>query len=299
MTPQFPKFKYLSIEDKEELEEITGSYPPYSDFNFTSLWSWNITGAIKLCLDKENLIIQLTDYITNEPILSFLGTKSVNNTVEKLIKYAHSQGMNPQLKLIPEAVIKNIDQDKFTVVEDRANFDYIYSVEKLKTYKGSKLAPKRNYVKRFRKNYYAEIRLLDLTQPKIKESTRQLFILWAIQKNIPLSEAEHEYNAFCRFLNLKDFGQIIPLGLYIGESLAAFWFLEIVGNQYAVSHFQKADTKNYIGINPYLMQEGAKIVATKGVEFINYEQDLGIKGLREGKRDYSPIKYLEKFIIWK
>jgi hypothetical protein len=36
-----------------------------------------------------------------------------------------------------------------------------------------------------------------------------------------------------------------------------------------------------------------------GCEFINFEQDMGIAGLKQAKRLWRPVKYLKKYTIKK
>ena len=48
MLPEFPKFKSIELSDKEDVEKITHKYPPYSDFNFVSMWSWDIKGEMRI-----------------------------------------------------------------------------------------------------------------------------------------------------------------------------------------------------------------------------------------------------------
>ena len=45
MLPKFPEFKKLELNDKAVLHSVTALLPPYSDFNFTSLFSWNVNDA--------------------------------------------------------------------------------------------------------------------------------------------------------------------------------------------------------------------------------------------------------------
>ncbi len=35
MLPQFPQFKPLELTDKEDIENFTKNFPPYSDFSFS------------------------------------------------------------------------------------------------------------------------------------------------------------------------------------------------------------------------------------------------------------------------
>jgi len=51
MLPEFPKFKGIELSDKEDVEKITHKYPSYSDFNFVSMWSWDIKGEMQILHD--------------------------------------------------------------------------------------------------------------------------------------------------------------------------------------------------------------------------------------------------------
>jgi len=300
MIPQFPNFKNIDLADQVAVENLTQSFPPYSDYNFISMWCWNTENDISYSLLNGNLVVEFSDYTTRKNFYSFLGNQEFDQTVETLFKYIdETEPEIRQLKLIPESTILNSSPINFKIYADRDNFDYIYSVEKIQTFPGSKLAAKRNYAKRFKKYYKSEVRILDLTLEKTGEQVKELFFLWVMQKDIPLIEAQHEFMAIDRFMNLSDFSRILPLGIFIENTLCAFWFLEVLNNGYAMSHFQKAKTVEYRGISAYLMQQGAAILAQKSVQFINNEQDLGIDGLREGKKDYAPVNYLKKFIIGK
>lgn len=73
MIPEFPKFKHIELIDKEEIEQITHKYPPYSDFNFVSMWSWDIKGEIRISKLNNNLVVRFTDYLSGNPFFSFLG----------------------------------------------------------------------------------------------------------------------------------------------------------------------------------------------------------------------------------
>lgn len=60
MIPEFPEFKKLELSDEEKIEKITKKFPPYSDFNFVSMWSWNIYNTVTISQLKKNLVVLLT-----------------------------------------------------------------------------------------------------------------------------------------------------------------------------------------------------------------------------------------------
>lgn len=73
MIPEFPQFKLIELSDKGSVEKVTQKYLPYSDFDFISMWCWNIKGKIKISKLNNNLVVRFTDYLSGNPFFSFLG----------------------------------------------------------------------------------------------------------------------------------------------------------------------------------------------------------------------------------
>ena len=94
MIPEFPQFKPIELSDKQEVEKITSQYPPYSDFNFVSMWSWDIKGEMRLSMLNGNLVVKFNDYITGEPFYSFLGKNKLNETAEILLNLSKEEKLH-------------------------------------------------------------------------------------------------------------------------------------------------------------------------------------------------------------
>jgi hypothetical protein len=90
---------------------------------------------------------------------------------------------------------------------------------------------------------------------------------------------------------------LVGAGIFADDILVAVSILEVVDNQYAFTHFEKADMTNFPGIGSFLNQQVANLLASRGIQYINIEQDLGIAGLRMSKRSYFPCGYLRKFSV--
>ena len=162
MLPEFPNFKKLELSDKEDVEKITHKYPPYSDFNFVSMWSWDIKGEMRISQLNGNLVVRFTDYITGDPFYSFLGNNKVNETAETLLQFCKKEGAKTILELVPEDSIKGLNIKKFNIEEDRDHFDYIYPINSIASYLGSEYQKHRKMVRRFEKQHKFEILTLNL-----------------------------------------------------------------------------------------------------------------------------------------
>ena len=112
MIPEFPQFKKLELSDKKDIEKFTSKFPPYSDFNFVSMWSWDIKGEMRLSVLNNNLVVRFTDYLTGNPFYSFLGDNKVNETAEQLLELSKNEGLKAELKLIPEDSVRSVDKSE-------------------------------------------------------------------------------------------------------------------------------------------------------------------------------------------
>lgn len=300
MIPQFPKFKKLEITDKKQIESYSKTHPPYSDYNFFSLYSYNTKDSAEVSFLNDNLVICFQDYVSGETFYSFLGTNKIKETIDTLLAFAKKHSSS-SLKMIPEVVIqqdKDLKRD-YQIEEDRDNFDYILSIDDLVNLNGNRVRGKRNFVNRFKKHYpQAQTVLIDIIDSKIQKKIKKLFIVWEERQEKTKSETEIEFIAIQRIMNLavKTSHMLISIGIYIENELIAFSINEIVHDEHGVIHFEKADT-NYIGAFSYLKHMTARMLQERGCKHINYEQDLGIPGLRKAKEAWQPVHYLKKYII--
>ncbi|MCX6754841.1 MAG: phosphatidylglycerol lysyltransferase domain-containing protein [Candidatus Nomurabacteria bacterium] len=299
MIPIFPEFKKIKIEDKMDIELYTNRYLPYSDFNFTSLWAWNINDERMFSFLNENLVVLFTDYETNEKFLSYLGTNMPEDTVREIINYANKIGITPILKLIPEVSIKSITNPQFLIEEDDNNFDYIFSIPELLKLQGSKFKNKRHLMQKFIQDYPDSIFMSqNINDINIQEQMILLFHRWNLNKlsNDSTHDSEHEINTIKRILKTSNSHELVVSSVVLNNNVIAFSIDEILPNRYVISHFIKADNK-YNGIYDYLNQKVSEFLFSKNALLWNWEQDLGIINLKKSKMSYRPVNFLKKFKI--
>ena len=301
MIPQFPLFKQLELTDRPEILAITEKFLPYSDYDFGSIWSWDFTGQMQIATLNGNLVLRFIDYITSEAFFTFIGNTEVTVTAETLLEYAKSHNIEKILKLIPAQVASGLDPLLFTITHDSDNDDYIISTHNLAEYPGPKYSHKRRAVNQFlRLGCDYSFKTIDLGDILVQSEIRDLFVLWQTFKNAETpANQEHEYTALNRCLAAYKELNLFSTGLYIDNELQAFWILGLLTGQYAISHFEKANTEAFQGIFPFLKRETSRILIQKDILWINLEQDLGIPGLRQSKQSYIPDAMVQKFIVSK
>lgn len=301
MIPQFPNFKVLTLEDKEIVESYTKKLPPYSDFNFTNLWAWNIDSGRKISTLNENLVILFTDYRTTEPAISFLGENKLEDTISTLLAYANDYRIEPQLKFIPETTIRRIYKEfnEINIVEDVTNHDYIFNVSMIADLHNCNLKSKCRLINKFlTNNPDVTFSVQKLHNNQFREQLLLILHRWGKNKLEQNKEfdLENEELAIKRLLETAGQHHLIISSLFIQDKMIAFSIDELLPNNYALSHFIKADI-TYKGIYEHLNQKVASYLEQCGVVYWNWEQDLNLEGLKRLKLSYRPCHFLKKYII--
>lgn len=290
MIPQYPTFKKVDFSDRTDVERHTFRHHSYSDFNFISLWAWDVDGGRMISELHGNLVVKFTDYRTHEPFFSFLGDSKCAATVKTLIALAPHE-----LRLVPEISVKTfLNNGNFHIEEDRDNFDYVYSTEALSTLLGRELARKRTLVRQFtREHPGARFDVLDFGDARVWRSIFTVMEQWAdLQDNA----VEHEYSALRRLHSISDSRNFVVTAIFIDSCMHAFSIEEVLQNGHGISHFWKT-ARPYAGLQDFLMEKTAQYLYSRGVVYLNYEQDLGLSGLRRSKSSYRPIAMLKKFKV--
>jgi hypothetical protein len=300
MIPTFPNFKRLDLEDKAEIQAFTKCFPPYSDFNFASLWCWNTQRVCRLSMLHGNLVIQLRDYLTGEPILSFLGNQHVAETTATLLDFAREQTPAASLRLVPESVVLSDGKaftELFSVELDESSFDYILEVSHLIALDKPGLSSKRKIIKKLQREHpQLEISPLNISEPSVAYRICRLCETWRVEKGREDGEFETERLAIERCLSFAAHFQFQAVGAMMGESLVGFTINEVVHDGYYMAHFGKCDPR-FRGISDLLESETARLMRDLGCSWMNHQQDLGLPGLRRYKRSWDPDAFLKKFSI--
>lgn len=299
MIPDFPSFKRLEVGDERDVGGFISAFPPYSDFNFTSLWAWDVRNQVGLSRIGDNLVVRFSDYLSGEPFLSIIGKDRVNLAVDQLLNHAERNNLSRSLQLVPEEVALLADRKNFEVEADEDHFDYILSVKKLMPKKeGEALSSRRKLVARFVATNRIALRQLDLRDTETERVMLSVFSRWEQQRGTDAHEAQQMEKALRRLFLINSRTKLLAFGVFASDRLVGYSVNEVLDHdKYAIGHFQQADLAAFPGAYAYLMQETAPHLLAHRCEYINLEQDLGLPGLRKWKLSYNPSFYLKKYRI--
>lgn len=299
MIPQFPEFKKVELSDQVQIDAFLVSFQPYSDYNFTSLWSWDSGGQRQVSFHRGNLVVRFSDYTTQEPFLSFLGVNEPDATAHDLIDFAKLRGISPVLQLVPEVSVNGIRDSGLTAEEDRDNFDYIMSVSELAMLEGEFYKTKRKLMDRFVKQYPdALFETEEIMSAHTPAHVSAMLRKWEGVKKIKNKDYSiaNEEDAINRTLAMTGSRRLWVSSLFVRSEIVGFSVDEILPTMYGISHFFKADS-NYVGAYDLLNLKVSQHLRSMHVAFWNWEQDLGLIGLRKSKCGYAPIGFLKKYRV--
>jgi len=300
MIPPFPEFKNLELSDKKDVENFTKKSPPYSDFNFVSMWSWNTKNETKLSELNGNLVVRFSDYLSKEIFYSFIGSNKVEETIDILTKFSLKNKSGSKLRLIPEDVIREHRTGDFILISDNDNFDYVYDVKEFFTCEGKKYETQRNQINRFEKKYQNIKVEIFKDFDHVKEEMLLLEQSWKLNKvkQDKILEFRSESEALRRIFDLKHDG-LFTVCIFSDNKLVAFCVSEVLPeSDYAISHFAKADI-SFSGIYSFLLHKTCEALIKHKVKYLNYEQDLGLVYLKNSKMAFRPVHFLKKYLIIK
>lgn len=294
MIPLFPNFKKLELLDREEVDEITAQFPPYSDFEFGSLWSWDVKEEMELSILNKNLVIKFTDYTTGEPFLTFLGTESGNETAEALLNYSASKHYQAILHLVPEVSAVGLDPNVFCIEESRDHFDYVCDISRHIEYSGNELKSHRKLLKQFTESVpHFERVSLDMTSEAVQREVADMYRRWDENKGFLTTSEAFAYERFLAAASTLSYSAV---GIRVDGELIAFHIVSLPPGTCANALFGKADIA-YRGVYAAIDHVVAQDLLDHGYTHMNIQQDLGIDNLRKAKLSLHPAYLLKKYSV--
>lgn len=192
--------------------------------------------------------------------------------------------------------------DSWTIATYKDNidhFDYIYNVDDLANCLGKKYEDTRRHVRRFFDLYGKDLKIQTCRswgelQP-YKKAAYELFDDWTNLATEGSKDYRDEERAFHLFFNADSthlFGDIVAILFFYQDKLIGYSINEIYDKQYALNHFHKSNL-NLSSIGHYTFYSVAQILRQNGVDFLNFQEDCGIGGLRAFKHKMRPSLVFE------
>lgn len=265
----------------ERLRTIKTSVAEYS---FPNLYLFRAAHKYEVIFDEE-IFIQGISYDGNTYLMPTFDARSADveylKTMTKCCDF---------LFPIPEEWLSIFPPGEFDFSTREGEMDYIYTVEKMSTYRGRRLHKKRNLLKQFTTLY--EHRAVPLTRDLIPDA-RVVLSDWQAESG--LGEDETDYSPCSEALALYD-ELVLCGGIYYADGEPAGFIIgEELDEETFALHFAKGRIK-FTGVYQYMFNTFARILPAK-YRFMNFEQDLDKETLRHAKSSYVPDIMLKKYRV--
>lgn len=290
---QFPKFNSFALKDRELIQTYIDTFKPMScEYNFSNLFAWQDTYKFSWTLYQERLLIydRLSqcafmplgkDFFPEELVILSLNLKNLD--------------LQPNFGLFTQDYLEKFPdiENFFAVREERDYAEYLYDVDSLCELTGEKLHKKKNLISQFKRSYPDfDVHLLksdywdkavDLAQKLLGDRKRKSDTL------------EQEFCAIEKSFDHFDQLGLEGLAMTVGDKLVGFSVFSRLDHSTYDIQFEKADA-DFKGAAQVINHETALYLKDK-CQYVNREQDLGIKGLRQAKMSYDPVKLITPYSL--
>jgi uncharacterized protein len=289
------KFQPIRLSDRDHFHGFFSEDPPVvSELTFTNLFMWRHCYHTRWQAWNNCLLVIMQSSKEHPFALPPVGHGDKIEALNFLVDCLRDVSPNPRICRVSNDFIENhLDKNRYTIVEDRDNSDYVYLTQELAQLPGNKFHKKKNHVNKFVKNYQFEYRRLD---DELVERVLQMQEQWCELKECLtnpnlLAEDRAVYEALTNYSSLRFTGGAI----LIDSRVEAFTLGERLNSDTAVIHIEKANPEIpglYAAINRFFCED-----ALSEFTYVNREQDLGVEGLRRAKQSYHPHHMVKKFTL--
>jgi uncharacterized protein len=153
MTPEFPRFKAIQLEDREVLGKIIWEYQPRtSEWTFTNLFIWRSHYGFLWSQYRDWVLVLSTAGPHGPFFLQPIGPSSRIEAVRKCLQWLREEKgeKDPRIERADTKLAGEIQgAPDLVVAPTREHFDYVYQSQDLIQLAGRKFHGKRNHINKF------------------------------------------------------------------------------------------------------------------------------------------------------
>jgi hypothetical protein len=278
----------LGLEHKTLLQDrLKRAGPSLSEYSFANLYLFRAVHDYHVLTVPEGIFISGTTYDGGRFLMP-TGEIRPEQVDAVLGLLQEGEFLFP----VPEEWLPVFEGRTAAPVSLEDDSDYVYTAEKLSTYRGHDLHGQKNLLNQFLARYTPEARPLT---PDLLKDAQAVLDVW--QQDVGEEKTATDYFP-CREALERSDELVLCGGIYYVEAEPAGFILgEEIRPDMFVLHFAKGKRK-FKGLYQYMYNHFAKILPRR-YQWMNFEEDLGKLALRIAKSSYHPDRVLRKFRIRK
>lgn len=300
MFPSFPKFRTLTDQDRERYNFyyfLQGE--PNSDYCFSVIQTWLAYSApVEVSqIDEGLIVIRYKDVLLDNDtttLYALIGKHKVLDP-EKAEIILQLTGDNSKLVLSAKQLSRIEDHltPNYLVTSDLGLNDYIYSVTEYSELDKPDYRRIRRELNTFERDYpntKTQIEEVDINDAAIKTRVINTHHSWENTYKYQNDPDRVEGKIMAKIISeSKQLGVNCLLGVINGKTEGIFLYsdLKMTSGHFINLHHARFSYE-YKFVNDYLWVLLAKHLKNKGIEYINFERDANIEGLRKHKQLLKP-----------
>ncbi len=273
---------------------LEGEQIPFSERNFSTIFLYREAHSWELVSLKDHkkpvgfigkTYDNLKCFFPLEEQLLLMNEASI--LLPQLIEEEHIEILYP----LTEKTARKLSIQGLPIQTEANDSDYIMDRKTIETYAGRALDGRRNLVHQFLR--LGEINVEALSERTIPDALKILDI-WdqhTSARTDLVFEKKASREGVILFQELCIEGWIA----YLDKQPVALWYGQPLNKNMYLIHCAKA-VPNIKGAYQYIHQEAAKRLSPHYL-YLNWEQDLGLEGLRKSKLAYDPSRFEDKWRV--
>lgn len=295
----YPTFRRVEEIGRDEYEALLFSCPPPedpqgmvpSDYLWLSLMAW--CPEAEAARIGDGFCLRMPAYHGDTWLTALIAHSASVEAAETLLA---DPDVGASLHFVPKWLACSLGAEaRLSVTADRDNFDYIRDVSAFVAASG----PEFGQIRRERARYsraHPEAQCCE-ARDWCPDDLLNVFDQWtAMRDRGSDSDAFDERVGVARLLQREDLDRCLVVLTHVDGVPVGFAVAEVQRDGSSVGHFQKMATRES---GAWQHQDLAvfEALASRGVELHNFEQDLGVPGLRARKLQDRPAFLLEKYVV--
>jgi len=283
----------LSLEQQRAYRDVFSRTPERSvHYTFASLWGWNVNCGYEWAWDGGLVWLRAT-----RPVPVVMAPVGDWDSVDWSFALPERWPGGTVFLDVPGGLARRWElalPGRVKVLPSRSEWEYVHKVENLVTLKGNRFRTKAQKVRRFLEAFEPDYVPVG---PENLAAVRAFQEEWCrahrCEGDRSLMEEDRAISSTLDAWERLD--GLFGGALRVGGRMVAYTLAEPVDAETVAIRFEKAspDFRDaYQAVNRLFLER-----ACGGFAWVNREEDMGDRGMREAKMSYRPDRFLEKFTV--
>lgn len=307
--PIFPYFRKLVPQDRAAYLAFFERVDPYSDFSFNNLMIWlDLHDDLEISRYRTCLVLRFTNpfvHGTKHRAYTILGDRHCLAAIDAIFTLQESLGEPPQLTMAPECAVSDMLQSSqlpgnLVIRASNDHRDYIFETADVVALQGQRLLNLRRNLSVFRREHPENVTMERYDLSNTGDQIRITNALSTWQQNSSFNKNDPHFDetkALQRYFRFNDYCPAECRCFFLNGRMFGFSIVHYPPQRgWAVFNHLRA-TRDVPHGYDYIYYATMAELYHSSITQVNFEQDLGIPGLRTHKKQLGRSSFLYRYDI--